>query len=304
MYKPTRRQVYIAFGLIAVLVLLYFGFLRESPVRVEAEKVTRGDLLETVDAEGKTRYHDRYVVTAPVSGKMSRIDLHEGLNVPKGYPLTRIDPAPPRPTDPTSQPAPELVPSAYPVFAPESGKLTRVFISSERIVEAGTPIVEISKPSKLEIVVDVLSSDATQVKPNMAVIVENWGGKEDLSARVRTVEPQAFTKVSALGVEEQRVDVIADFLEIPDRIGDNYRVDVRIVLWEGKNALQVPSNALFRTGEKWTVYVIEGGRANLREVEVGHRSPDAAEIVKGLSEGELVVLHPPNTVSDGTRLDW
>ena len=304
MYKPTRKQIYIGLGVIAVLAVIYFGVLRESPVTVEIVRASKADLKETVDAEGKTRFHDRYVVTAPVTGMMRRIDIHEGANVPKGYPITRVDPAPPRPTDPTSQPEPSILPEAYTVFAPESGRLTRVFVSSERIVEAGTPIVEISKPGKLEVAIDVLSSDATKIKPLMPVIIQNWGGDGDLAARVRTVEPSAFTKVSALGVEEQRVDVIADFLKPPESLGDNFKVDARVVLWEGKNVLQVPANALFRSGDKWSVYVVESGRARLREVTTGHRSSEAAEILKGVAAGETVILHPPNTVSDGTKVTW
>lgn len=304
MYKPTRKHLYIAGAVVLGALLVYFGFMRESPVTVEVIEASRGALLETVDAEGKTRYHDRYTVTAPVSGRMFRVAIHEGANVPKGFLITRIDPAPPRPTDPSSQPVPDMLPAAYPVYAPESGRVTRVFITSERIVEAGTPILEISKPSRLELVVDVLSADATHVRAGMTVLIENWGGDDVLRGRVTTVEPQAFTKVSALGVEEQRVDVVADFAKVPEGLGDNYRVDASIVLWEGKNVLQVPSNTLFRDGDRWAVYVADGSRARLREVEVGHRSPLAAEIVKGLSVGEAVVLHPPNTVSDGTKISY
>jgi len=304
MFKPSKKQIYITLAVVVGLVVVYFGLLRVSPVRVETAKALVGDLKETIDAEGKTRFHDRYVVTAPVSGMMRRIAIHEGANVPKGYPITMIDPAPPKPADPTSQPEPAILPAAYTVFAPESGRLTRVYISSERIVEAGTPIVEISKPDKLELVIDVLSGDATQVRPLMPVIVQNWGGEGELRARVRTVEPQAFTKVSSLGVEEQRVDVIADFTNPPPRLGDNYRVDARIVLWEAEKVLQVPSNGLFRSGNKWSVYVVESGRARLREVKVGHRSPEAVEILKGVTEGDTVLLHPPNTVSDGTKVTW
>lgn len=304
MYKPTRKQIYAALVILAALLVIYFGILRESPVAVDVLRVEKGVLVETVDAEGRTRFHDRFVVTAPVSGKMFRVELHEGAKVPKGYLITRIDPAPPKPTDPASQPAPQIVPSAYPVYAPVSGILTSVFERSDRIVEVGTPIVEISSPSRLELVIDVLSTDATKVRPGMPVIAENWGGSGTLRAAVRTVEPQAFTKVSALGVEEQRVNIIADFRDPPEKLGGNFKVDARIVLWEGKNVLQVPANVLFRTGDKWTVFVVEDGRAALREVESGRRSSQTVEIIRGLKEGETVILHPPNTVSDGTRVEW
>ena len=126
---------------------------------------------------------------------------------------------------------------------------------------------------------------------------------EPLSRKVRLVEPQAFTKVSSLGVEEQRVNVIIDFDEPPDRLGDNFRVDVRIVLREGKDILRVPSSALFRQSEEWHVFVAVGSRARSRKVEIGQRTPFFAEVFSGLSEGDLVILHPPNSVADGTRID-
>ena len=124
-----------------------------------------------------------------------------------------------------------------------------------------------------------------------------------MKALVRIVEPQAFTKVSSLGVEEQRVNVIADLLSEPGGLGDNYRVDFRIILWEGKDVLRVPESALFRIGDGWNVFVVDRSRARIRRVEIGHRSPSYAEIVSGLNEGETVILHPPNSVSDGTRVD-
>jgi multidrug efflux pump subunit AcrA (membrane-fusion protein) len=304
MFQPTRKQIYIALGVLALAFLLYLGVWRESPVTVETGKAERKEFLATIDAEGRTRYHDRFTITAPISGKMFRVALHEGDNIPKGYVITRIDPAPARPTDPTQTAEANVFPYAYEVFAPTGGKVTRVFEMSERIVQAGTPIIEISQPSRLEIVIDVLSTDATRIKPNMNVIVENWGGdaNKELRAKVRNVEPQAFTKISALGVEEQRVNVIADFLEIPKVLGDNFRVDARIVLWQAENVLQVSSSALFRTGENWSVFVVEGGKAHARQVEIGHRSPASVEILQGLNEGETVILHPPNTIEDGTRL--
>lgn len=301
MKSIDRKYLYIAAGVI-VLILFYFGFWRESPILVEAGEASFGEVLDTVDAEARTRYQDRFVVTAPVSGKMFRVQLHEGDAIPKGYVITRIDPSPQRPTDPLQSPESPLAPYAYNVYAPTDGRLTRIFETSERIIAAGTPIAEISKPSRLEIVADVLSEDATKIRPTMDVIVENWGGSEPAAARVRTIEPRAFTKVSALGVEEQRVNVIADFLKVPERIGDNFRVDVRIVVWKGSTVLRVPTSALFRTGDEWSVFVIERGRARTRAVKIGHRSPSFVEVLSGIADGETVVLHPPNTIADGTRV--
>lgn len=299
---PNRKYLYYAGGVLSLLVLVYFAFFRSDAVAVEAGTVSRGELQSTIDAEGKTRYHERFTITAPVSGKMFRIQLHEGDRVPKGYVLTRVDPAPPRPLDPSRVPDSGVYPYAYNVYVPVDGVLTRIFVTSEGIVQAGAPIAEVSKPSQLEIVTDVLSADATKIKPHMAVSIENWGGEGSLKARVRAIEPQAFTKVSTLGVEEQRVNVIADFESVPDRLGDNYRVDVKIVLWDGKDVLRVPASALFRQGDHWSVFVIDGSRARLRNIEIGHRSPAFVEVSSGLAEGERVILHPPNSVADGTRL--
>jgi multidrug efflux pump subunit AcrA (membrane-fusion protein) len=296
-----RTFAYIAAGL-AVLALAYFSVFREAAVTVETAKVDRGEIVATVDTEGKTRYHERFIVTAPVTGRMFRVQLHEGDRVPKGYVLTRVDPTPTRPLDPLQNPLSGVQPYAYNVYVPEDGILTKIFVTSEGIVQAGTPIAEVSKPSLLEIVADVLSSDATQIRPRMLVRVENWGGDGSLQARVRLVEPQAFTKVSSLGVEEQRVNVVADFVEPPRGLGDNYRVDVKFVLWEGKDVLRIPSSSLFRSGDGWNVFVVERSRARTRTVTIGHRSPSYTEIKSGVEEGETVILHPPTSVTDGTRV--
>lgn len=215
---PERRTIYIVGAVLLLLIIVYFGFLRSEAVIVEYGTVTRGEMMSTIDAEGRVRYHERFIVTAPIAGKMYRIQLHEGDRVPKGYLLTRIDPSPPRPTDPLRVPEPSVYAFAYNVYAPENGILTKIFVQSEGMVQAGAHLAEISKPSVIEIVADILSTDATRARPRMRVLVENWGGNGTLEARIRTIEPQAFTKVSSLGVEEQRVNVIADFDKPPDNI--------------------------------------------------------------------------------------
>jgi HlyD family secretion protein len=157
--------------------------------------------------------------------------------------------------------------------------------------------------AQLEIVVDILTTDAVGVRLGAEMLVEPWSdGRPPIEARVRRVEPAAFTKVSALGVEEQRVNVIADFVNRPDGLGDGFRVEARIVMWEAADVLKVPSSALFRSGEQWAVFVVEGGRTRLRTVEMGHRSPAEAEITGGLAEGDVVVRHPSDRVADGVRV--
>lgn len=186
--------------------------------------------------------------------------------------------------------------------APGPCRILRVFEKSERVVPAGTPLVVLSNPNKIEIVVDLLSADAVKVQPGAAVIIENWGGPQPLRARVRTVEPYGFTKVSALGIEEQRANVIADFVDSPDGLGDGYRVDARIVIWESARVLKAPASALFRSGPSWAVFAVEGGRARLVPVEVGHRNALEAEITKGIDEGAELILHPANDLKDGARV--
>ena len=202
--------------------------------------------------------------------------------------------------------------------APVDGRVLGVLEQSERVVPAGTPILEIGDASRLEIVIEVLSTDAVRVRPGMTVNLAGWGGEGTLPATVRTVEPAAFTKVSALGVEEQRVRVIADLAGPPGSLGDGYRVEARIVTWSAASVLKVPASAIFRRaaasasaaghaspeGEApdWAVFVVADGRAQLRPVEPGHRASAEVEILKGIAAGERVVLHPPNELRDGARV--
>src|SRR5688572_5817103 len=229
---------------IIVLLLLWMIF-STSPVSVETTGVESGEMLVTVDGEGKTRLKDKVTVTAPVSGKMSRIKLREGDPISKEYVITQIDPNPPAPRPP-SETENLINPYALKVYAPISGRILRILEKDERILPAGTPIIEIGNPGTAEIVVDVLSTDAAQIRSGASVLIESEASAEPVKARVRTVEPQAFTKVSALGVEEQRVNIIADFLTKDISFGDNFRVDVRIIVWKGENILKIPSSALFR----------------------------------------------------------
>jgi HlyD family secretion protein len=187
--------------------------------------------------------------------------------------------------------------------SPVCGSVLGVPERSERVVAAGTPLVEVGDCSQLEAVVDILTTDAVAVRPGARMLVEPWSEERPaLEARVRRVEPAAFTKISALGVEEQRVNVIADFVTRPAGLGDGFRIEARIVLWEGTDVLKVPSSGLFRSGERWAVFVIEDGRARLRAVDVGHRNPSEAEITAGLEEGAVVVRHPSDRVADGVRV--
>jgi HlyD family secretion protein len=396
--KKRMTWIQIAFLIAALGVAGVAGaiVLRPSPVRVEVARVRRGPMRVTVDAEGKTRARDRFVVAAPVSGRLARIDLRRGDAVRRDDVIARIDPPPISPLDPRqlaeaharvaaaeqlkyeadavveqaragceqagreraraerlietgdvsrqdlerarnaaltcqqqieaekrrAQAAASEVELAKAalisiqsdgrvgqsggaatvlVRAPVSGRVLRVAEESERVVMAGAPLVELSNPS-LEVVVEALSTDAVKVTPGMPVLVEGWGGEQALMARVRLVEPSAFTKISALGVEEQRVNVIADFIEPGAPLGDGYRVEARIVIWETNEALKAPLSALFRSGQGWSAFVVEKGLARRREIGTGHRADFEVEALSGLREGEIVIAHPSNLVADGVRV--
>jgi HlyD family secretion protein len=379
--RITAKRVAIGVGAVAVgygaLVLL-----RPVPLVVETARAARRPVQVTVDEEGETRVRDRYVVAAPVAGRVARITLREGDSIGAGTTVARIFPAPldPRTRDQATGQleaaedaqraaaatvglaraaheqahrewerarqlaaqnsiAPEarerieleevsrardlesaefraqaaahdvevaraaLAAEGKPItiHSPVAGRVLRIAEPSERVVVAGAPLLELGDPSRLEIVADLLSAAAVGVRPGAPVRIEEWGGAT-LRGRVRLVEPSAFTKVSALGVEEQRVNVVSDFVDPPRTLGDRYRVEIRIVVWEGDSVLTVPASALFRQGEGWSLFVVERGRARQREVVVGHRTPFDAEIVRGVAEGESVIRYPSDRVADGVRV--
>jgi HlyD family secretion protein len=190
------------------------------------------------------------------------------------------------------------------VTAPVSGKVLRVLQESESVVSAGTPLLEIGDPQDLEIVVDLLSEDAVRVSAGDPVMVHDWGG-DPLAGTVRRIEPYGFEKISALGIEEQRVNTLIDLVEpVPDGVslGDGFRVQTRIVVWRAEDVLKIPSGALFRLGADWAAYAVQDGRAALRRLSVGHVNATEAEVLDGLGEGERVVLHPSDRVGDGVAI--
>ncbi|MDH3472913.1 MAG: HlyD family efflux transporter periplasmic adaptor subunit [Rhodospirillales bacterium] len=385
----------LAFAVVAGLVYAFWP----RPVPVDLADAARGSLVVTVDEEGETRVRDVFVLSAPVTGRLRRIESEAGDEVVAGETVVaRIEPADPSfldvrsesqaraavhaaeaakalahaelteadaelefaqaelerarrliRTDTISQRAlddaervfktrgaavataeaalsmrafeldqaraqlvspvqtQELhgVCECVDIPSPVSGRILRLLRESEAVVEMGEPLVEIGNPGDLEIVADLLSSEAVKVEPGQRVVIDEWGGRTPLAGLVRRVEPYGFTKVSALGIEEQRVNVIIDFSDPPERwrrLGHGYRVEVRIVLWEGRDVLKVPLTALFRDGERWAVFVEEDGRARRRHVVLGHRTGLEAEITSGLEGGARVVLHPSDRIVDGIGL--
>jgi HlyD family secretion protein len=359
-----------------------------KPVDVDVATARRATLEVEIDEDGRTRVLDRFVVSAPISGTLERVELEAGAPVAAGDAIARIRAPDPALLDPrtrdeakarlaaaiarskqteamiaratalrdqTARDADRAIkladrgaitaadrerdelaarvadedlatavtaraaaladvdaarailrggsgPAAEPavVLAPADGRVLRVVRDSAGPVLAGQPLLELGDPRRLEVVIDVLSSDAARITPGMEVALEGWGG-DPLLAHVREIEPSAFTKVSALGVEEQRVDVIARVDDPPGALGDGYRVDARVITWRG-DALIVPSSAVFRDRGGWAVYAIDRGRARLRPVELGHRGRLDVEIVKGLDAGATVVLHPSDRVTDGVKV--
>ena len=387
----SRRVVFVAATVLALLAVALWP----QAVAVDAATVARGPLVVTIDEEGQTRLHHRFTVSAPVSGRVLRIELHPGDLVQRGKTVVaRIQAdAPPllddraraqaeasvgaarsavgraRAEEQRARAALDLATSelkreqslaesglttrqaldarqaavstadeamnaarfaaaaatseleraraqlrpasldtggrVLPVLAPVDGVVLRRFRESESVVPAGEPLVEIGDPSHLEVVADLLSTDAVKVKPRMRVLVEQWGGDRPLGAIVERVEPAGFTKVSALGVEEQRVNVIIDLDDDHaawQAMGDGYRVEVRIQIWEAASVLKVPTSSLFRAGDQWAVYLLDGSRVRQQLVEVGQRTGTEAELRGGVSEGQRVVVHPPDTLRDESRV--
>lgn len=189
--------------------------------------------------------------------------------------------------------------------SPVNGHILALQRKSEGVVATGQPLLEIGNPTALEVIVDLLSTDAVRVEPGTRVLFERWGGERVLQGVVRLVEPTGFTKVSALGVEEQRVWVVVDLTSPPQawqRLGDGYRVEASFILWEGSDVLQIPASALFRQAGDWAVFVITDDRADRRKVTLGRRNGLRAQILSGLKEGEQVILHPDESIEQGTRV--
>jgi HlyD family secretion protein len=386
--QVRTRKIFYAVVLAAVATVIVVLFL-PAPIDVDIAPVTSGPLVVTVDDDGETRAHDRFVVSAPVAGRVSRIELHEGDRVKARQVVAEIWPVPltarerdeqlariasaqalsreateqvhrakneyeqaqrerkrmetlvqdgfvsPQAAEKTkvaestsanaldaarfraksaaaelrAAKAAQLAIAAKPgsraavrLESPVSGKVLRIPEKSERVVTPGTPLLILGDADQLEIVIDVLSTEAVKIKPGMQVLIEGWGGDEPLQALVSVVEPYAFTKVSALGVEEQRVNVVANFVGSHATLADAYRVEARIVVWSSDKVLKSPASALFRRQDGWAAFVFDDGRARLRDVTVGQRTAFDVQVLSGLEAGERTILHPSNDISDGTRV--
>lgn len=381
--------------LAAAIVALFVWSFTPKAVTVQTAEITRGAYQQVIEEDGKTRVRERYVVSAPLAGKVNRIALKAGDTVEKDQTIATIAPNVPALLDarsereltervgaaeaaksrasaeaarvqatlektktdlsrvkklaaggfvsPTQLEQTELalkvnqreleaarqavhvaehdVATAraallqsrsgtssgrrWEVRAPVAGNVLRVVQESEGVVSLGAPLLEIGNPADMEIVADVLSSDAVQIRPGAPVKIERWGKPEPLQARVRRTEPSAFTKISALGVEEQRVNVVMDITSPPDLwhgLSDGYKVDAQIVVFTADNAVKVPVSALFRKDSQWAVFVAANGRAQERAVQIARRSGLEAMVEKGLQPGEKVIVYPGDAVKPGIRV--
>lgn len=396
-----KIKLYLKIGLgVAALGLLVFALL-PNPVLVDMDRVKRGDVLVTLDGEGKTKIHDIYVIYSPIEGRVTRIEAEQGDTVTAGETvIANMLPADPRFVDSRTEmqaqadidgaeaalgfevaqleraeaelafanseleraqrlydngnvsiarlEQAELIvrlretelntaksgmevaestlaaararllqpggtnsgdgsdESSLVVRAPVSGKVLRILHKSEGVIPAGTPLAEVGNPEELEVVIEMLSRDAVKVEPGDIALIKRWGGDDDIRAQVRVVSPSGFTKISALGIEEQRVNIYLDFLDDQEKwrgLGDAFRVEAGIIVDQADAALNVPISALFRFEGNWSVFTVEDGTAVRKQVQIGRMNDQIAEVIGGLSESETIIIHPGSDVDDGVGVE-
>ncbi|MCG8486928.1 MAG: HlyD family efflux transporter periplasmic adaptor subunit [Chromatiales bacterium] len=257
--------------------------------RLHQEAVISARELESVQRTYQTRQASLETAVANRQARQAELDRANAQLISPTQPRTNTEAC-----------------QCVPIRAPVNGRILKIAHKSEGVVSAGETLLEIGDPGKLEIVADLLSSDAVKVEAGQQVYIENWGGDQTLNGVVRRVEPFGFTKVSALGIEEQRVNVIIDFTSPQadwNRIAHGYQVDVRIVLWRGEQVVKLPLTALFRDGNQWSVFIEKQGMAEQRRVTIGYRTGFEAEVTEGLNSGERIVVHPSDKIKQGVLLE-
>lgn len=394
--KFSIQTLIWTFVLIALVIVGFMAF-RPTPVEVETAQVTEGDLQITIQEDGKTRIREKYIVSTPVAGRLSRIELKPGdLVADQGQRIAVILPGQPAMLDARAKAQAEgrveqanasvkraaaaaeqvrvdfelarikferaenlitskaistdeydvarsqffslqqsvrtiefdqeiakyeletaeaallqfsddakIAGKPFEVFAPVYGRVLRVFQESATVVNVGTPLIELGDPQNLEMEIDVLSTDAVRIRPGSKLMVQHWGGEQPLKGTVRVVEPAAFTKVSSLGVEEQRVNVIADFDEPKVQLktlGDGFRVETEIVVNRLNNVLQVPNSSLFRHQREWHVFTVENDLAEMIPVSIGAQNETHTQILEGLSKDDEVILYPSDSIQSKTKV--
>ncbi len=393
----TRRWALWIVGALVAAAAVFLGT-RPQPVPAEVSQVVRGPIEVTIDEEGETRVRDRFVISAPLGGRVLRIELEPGDTVVANETVLAVFlPSAPVLLDARSraeaQAAVETALAAVgeaeahyeraaaevafsraeveryrrltrdgivsveqmetaqldldtrqealeaaeyavrtalsrlqaarvrllhssgrsaaadgetiEITSPVSGVVLRRLRESESVVPAGEALLDVGNPEQIEVVTDYLSKDAVRIRPGQQVLIDRWGGDRPLQGRVRRVEPSGFTKISALGVEEQRVNVVMDITDPPriwTGLGDGFRVETRVVVWESEDELKTPTGSLFRRGNDWAVFVVENGKAALTPIEVGERNPQEAQVLSGLAPGQQVVVYPSDSLNDGSPI--
>jgi len=388
MLKIPRWLQIVGLGVLAAAVVY---LVQPDPVQVETGLVERRDFFEAVEAQGRTRARNPYVITSPVAGRLLRPLLEEGDRVQSGQLLAVVTPSPPdqrmaaygaaavaaaearlavaeaaleenrsayaRATNElerrerlyrqelasaeetelyrqlaaaeqarlTSAEAAveaaradiesnralllgtggdDAVDAQIEIKAPVDGTVFSVLEKNERVVQAGMPLMEISNQDSMEVVVDLLTQDAVKIEPGDTVYLNGWGGDQTLNAVVRSIEPEAFTKISALGVEEQRVNVIVDPTQLPDNVGAEYRVEAAIVTWQGNDVLTIPTSAVFQRSNGWNTFVVIDDQVETRPVIIGGRGRDFTRVLGGIEEGARVVLYPSDLINEGVSVRY
>lgn len=396
--KITRKRIlYLAVGLVVAALVVHA--LKPKPVAVDLAQATRGPMRLTIDEDGETRIKERYMIYAPIGGRLQRISLDSGDPVTADQTiLATIEPRDPALLDPRDRAELEARVSAaratveqtraqslkansdadlaqgeldraaklvktgaisrqefddkshradaareaarsaesavrvaefqlkqaeaaytrsapgategspnwsFPIPSPITGTVLRVLQESAKVVQPGDQLLEIGNPGDLEIWIDVLTTDAVKARPGDEVVIEHWGGETPLEARVRRIEPAGFTKISALGVEEKRTWIVADLTDDREKwsaLGDNYRIEARIVIWQANDVLKIPSGALFRHRDGWAVFRVIAGKAELHPIKIGHDNGLEAEVLDGLSPGDLIIVHPSDQITNGLNV--
>lgn len=380
---------HLSYGVAFALALYIGGLLwRPVPISVETAVVKQGAMQVSVEDEGELRAHDRYLVTAPITGRLLRIELHEGDPVRAGEVIAMLTPLPvsswqndelqarlaaaiahrqesqadlarakllqeqaerertrhqqlltkklvsqqqmedaeaaARTAAMVAQASTQRLRAAeaevaatkaslaavdatgavepLKLYSPVDGYVLDLIEASERVLNSGAPIMLIGDPANLEAQIELLSTEAVRVKPGMPVEIHGWGGDETLAGKVRLIEQSAFTKISTLGVEEQRVRVIVDLDNFPASLGDGFHVEARIIVWQSDDAVYIPVGALFRHQEKWQVFVAKGDMATTRDIEIGQRNRQHVQVLKGVHADEQVIVYPPSDLESGSRI--
>ncbi len=268
---------------------------RRTALKLAEENLTR---IRNVRKDGALSEADRDAAEADALVKAAEVRAAEFALRVIDYELVQARAVLERPEDSGSN-------NLIEIKSPVSGRVLNVRQESETTVTPGTPVLEVGDPGDIEIEAEILSRDAVGIHPGDAAEIEQWGGDGPLKGRVRRVEPAAFTKISALGVEEQRVIVLCDLVDPPQSaraLGDRYRVEVRVAIWHAEDVLVVPSGALFREGNTWKTFILRNGAAQLATLEAGHSDGRLTEVISGLVAGDKVLLHPPDSVRDGVSV--